>query len=612
MDGSSPRHDDASRDSVHDEAVLDGLGIAPGIAIGRAYIYTRASHDVDQQHISEDAVEAEIELFEEALSRAEFDLDRVIAITREKLGDDSAAIFEAQRMMLHDEELLRPVRAMIRDQRTNAGYAVKSVMSTHRQRIEASDDAYLRERANDLVDVQDRIIRHLRRGKLTTDVGDHAIVIAENLGAADVIRFSHRGVLGCVSEHGGATSHVSIIARALGMPSATAVPDVTNRVPADAPVLLDGHNGRLIVHPTEETRAFYRKRKQRYEALVQSDQELVDLPAQTKDGHAMTLQANIEFAQELDLVEAYGAEGIGLVRTEMLFLMRRDVSLSEAKQVDAYRTFIETVAPDEVTFRLLDFGGDKMLPLAHREHNPFLGWRGMRVLLDRPELLRPQVRALLRASAAHSVRILLPMITHLDEVEAFYEVLNNIQADLEREGTPYHPDPSIGIMVEVPAVALQAELFARYVDFFSIGTNDLTQYVLAVDRGNDRVAHRYDAWHPAVLQLIRDTIKAGEREEIPVSLCGKMGANPKAVPLLLGLGLDTISASPSFLPPVKRVIRAIRRDQTRDLADAALQAAGPGDVHQQVDDWFDEHAPEALAMDHPRAPSAVASRASEA
>ena len=604
MDESSPAHNDAP--SAPEEMLLEGLGTAPGIAIGRAYLYTRASDEVEQQRISEGEVESEIELFEEAVRRAEFDLDRVIAITREKLGDDSAAIFEAQRMMLRDEELLQPVRTIIREQQANAGHAVKSVMSAHRQRIEASDDEYLRERANDLTDVQDRIIRHLRRGKLATDVGDDAIVIAENLGAADVIRFNHRGVLGCVSEHGGVTSHVAIIARAVGMPSATAVPDATNGVPNGAQVLLDGHHGRLIVHPTEETLAFYRERQRRYEKLLKSDQELVPLPSETQDGVPVSLQANIEFKQELDLVEQYGAEGIGLVRTEMLFLMRRDVSLSESKQLNCYAEFIDAVAPHQVTFRLLDFGGDKMLPLAHREHNPFLGWRGMRVLLDRPELLRPQVRALLRAGADGSARILLPMITHLDEVHAFYEVLENVKAELERDGIPYDPDPPVGIMVEVPAVALQAGLFAQAVDFLSIGTNDLTQYVLAVDRGNDRVAHRYDAFHPAVLQLIRRTIEAAQKESIPVSLCGKMGANPKATPLLIGLGLDTISASPSFLPPVKRVVRAIRRVEALELAEAALLAPGPEAVHQRVDAWFDEYAPEALAIDHPRAPSQAA------
>jgi phosphotransferase system enzyme I (PtsI) len=374
-------------------------------------------------------------------------------------------------------------------------------------------------------------------------------------------------------------------------------------VPSGAQVLLDGHHGRLIVHPTEDTLAFYRERQRRYEELLQSDRELVPLPSETKDGYPVTLQANIEFKQELDLVDQYGAEGIGLVRTEMLFLMRRNVSLSEDEQLTCYREFIDAVAPAPVTFRLLDFGGDKMLPLAHREHNPFLGWRGMRVLLDRPELLRPQVRALLRAGADGPARILLPMITHLDEVHAFYEVLENVRAELEREGIPYDPDPPVGIMVEVPAVALQADLFAQAVDFFSIGTNDLTQYVLAVDRGNDRVAHRYDEFHPAVLQLIRRSIQAAAQEDIPVSLCGKMGANPKAAPLLIGLGLDTISASPSFLPPVKRVIRAVRRAPALDLAEATLLAPGPDAVHQQVDAWFEEYAPEALAMEHPQAPS---------
>lgn len=586
----------AARDSAGDakaERVLEGISLSPGIAIGQAHLYASASDDVDKQRIREDDVEREIALFEEALERSDQDLGRVIAISREKLGEDSTAIFEAQRMMLHDDELITPVRRRIRDDRQNAGYAVKAVMEQHRHRLEASDDEYLRERASDLSDIQDRIIRQLRRGKMSADIGESTIVIAETLGAADVIRFNKRGVLGCVSEHGGTTSHVALITRALELPAAAGIRAPTASVPEGACVILDGYQGQLIIHPTDDTIAAYRQTQAEDRKAVAAHKEIAGLPAETKDGHRIQLLANIEFRQELDLVDQYGAEGVGLLRTEMLFLMRRTISLSEEMQYEMYRTIVETV-PGVSTIRLLDLGGDKMLPLAHREHNPFLGWRGIRVLLDRPELLRPQVRALLRASKHGPLQILLPMVTDQDEVIRFNELMRDVQSELSSSGHAVGERPPVGVMVEVPAVALRPDTFAPHVDFFSIGTNDLTQYVLAVDRGNDRVANRYDALHPAVLSLIQRTVACAHDFDLSVSLCGEMGSEPRALPILVGLGLDAISASPTYLPPLKRAARSIRFVDARALAQEALQVANAAEVHDLNAEWIRIHAPEIL------------------
>lgn len=578
-----------------EERVLDGISLSPGIAVGVARLYARAPDDVERQAVDEDTIDREVALFEEAVERADRDLQRIIAISREKLGDESTAIFEAQRMMLHDDELITPVRRRIREQYQNAGYAVKSVMQQHRHRLEASDDEYLRERASDLADIQDRIIRQLRRGKMSADIGEETIVIAENLGAADVIRFNNRGVLGCVSEHGGATSHVALIARALEMPAVAGLPDITAHVPNQAPVVVDGYQGRLIVHPTADTVDRYRERKAQHRRWTKEHEELLDLPAETKDGHRLRLMANIEFREELDLIEQHGAEGIGLLRTEMLFLMRRTISLSEEMQYEMYRTVVEAV-PGVSTIRLLDLGGDKMLPLAHREHNPFLGWRGMRVLLDRPELLRPQLRALLRASAHGPLQLLLPMVTRRDEVVRFNEIMHEVHAELLSDGPTCDEVPPVGVMVEVPAVALRPDVFAPHVDFFSIGTNDLTQYVLAIDRGNNLVASHYDALHPAVLELIQRTVARAHEYDLPVSLCGEIGSEPAALPILLGLGLDTISASPTYLPPLKRVLRAIHHANAEALAQEALCAADAAEVHALNAEWLRVHAPETVDM----------------
>lgn len=576
--------------------MLDGISLAPGIAIGTAHIYAHGPGHDEDEHVEPGAVDDELALFEEALERTDRSLRRVIAIAQEKLGDDSAAIFEAHRMMLQDEELLEPVRRRIQEERQSAGYAVRAVMEQHRHRLEASDNEYLRERASDLADVQNRIIQQLRRGKLSTEAGDDAIVLADHLGAADVIRFNNRGVQGCVSAHGGSTSHVALIARALGVPMVGGVQHVTERVDPQAPVIVDGLQGRVIVHPNSETLQFYRERKARHTELLQNREELVSLPAETKDGHPVCLMANIEFQEELTLVKEYGAEGIGLLRTEMLFLMRRNITLSEDEQYEAYREVIEAVQPGVSTIRLLDLGGDKMLPLAHREHNPFLGWRGIRVLLDRPELLRPQLRALLRASVHGPLQMLLPMVTQRDEVVQLKAIMQEVRSSLVNEGHSVPDHVPLGVMVEVPSVALRADRFAAEVDFFSIGTNDLTQYVLAVDRSNDLVASHYDALHPAVLTLIQHTIEGARAQDIPVSLCGEIGSVPQAIPILLGLGLDAISASPTYLPHVKQMIRAIRLADAEALAADVLAAADVEEVHALNTAWLREYAPDALDM----------------
>lgn len=573
---------------AREERVIEGIGVAPGIAIGPAHRFHAGTPDVRQSLIPRGDVAAELQQFNEALERSEAELERVAAVAREKLGDDSAAIFEAQKMMLRDASLLEPVRALIHDKLNSAGQAVKAVMSSHRQRLEASEDDYLRERAHDLMDVQDRILRNLRRTKLVTSVEPDTIILAEDLSASDIIRFSGKDVLGFATDHGGRTSHVSIIARALRLPAVVGANEVSRSFNDSDQVIIDGFQGRVIINPDPDTLTFFEERRRSYEKLVQAHAELAELPCETEDGQSVHLSANVEFLQELDLLEAYGAEGIGLLRTEMLFLLRKDVTLSEDYQYETYRKVVEAVAPYPATIRLLDLGGDKMLPLAHREHNPFLGWRGVRVLLDRPELLRPQLRAILRASAHGPVQLLIPMVTHLDEVERVKDMLRDEKEHLRKREVPFADQVPLGIMVEVPAVALQAQAFARHVDFFSIGTNDLAQYVLAIDRGNDRVGGRYDALHPAVLALVQQTIEAGRAVDMPVSLCGELGSDIQATPILIGMGLTALSASPTYLPIIKRMVRASDLEAARQLAHDVLDATDATTVRRRVADWIRE------------------------
>ncbi|MGA0255002.1 MAG: phosphoenolpyruvate--protein phosphotransferase [Rhodothermales bacterium] len=571
-------------------SLCTGIGVSPGIAIGPAYLYARIPFEVQQRAIDPDLVGAETARFEQAIRRAERDLHKIIAVTREKLGEGSASIFEAQLLMLRDEAMYPEVISCIEQKGINAGFAVQSVMSKHRQIMEASDSEYLRERSNDLLDIQDRIIRHLRRGRILSAVDEDSIVIAENLTAADIILFSRRGILGCATDFGGPTSHVSIMARALGVPAVVSTHGATAQVATGDLVILDGIRGELLVNPDEATLERYRVKQKRYKRLLQEDKQLVGLPAETLDGHPVLLQANLELKEEIPLMAENGAQGVGLFRTEMLLLMEGRAIVTEEEQTVEYTRVVEAVAPHTTTFRILDLGGDKLLPMGHREHNPFLGWRGIRILLDKPELLVPQLRAILRASAHGPTRILLPMITRLSEVRQFKQILAETMDTLATEGVPFDRTISVGAMVEVPSVALQADLFAAEVDFFSIGTNDLTQYVLAVDRGNDLVAEIYNELHPAVLELIRMTAEAAHNVGIPVSLCGELATNLRAVPVLLGLGVDSLSASPVYLPAMKRVIRAMKRSEGKALAAQALASSDPEDFRRFMDRWLEEHA----------------------
>ncbi len=569
--------------------VLQGIGVSPGIALGPAYIYTRRSHDIEDDRIDANMVETELERLEEAISRSERDLRKIASVAEEKLGQQSADIFHAQLEMLRDAEVLSSISDCVRRDQCNAAYAVWNVLEDYRKRLLASDSEYFQERASDLSDIADRIIRHLRREKLFSKIHRESIVFAENLSAADIVLFSRRGILGCVTDFGGATSHVSIMARALGLPAVVSTHGATEQVQEGDDVILDGLKGRVFVNPDDGTVQKYLDRRARYERLVEEQRQLTHLPAETVDGHRISLAANLEFKTEVPQVREFGADGIGLFRTEVLFLMEGRLQVSEEEQFVEYRSIVESVGSGVTTFRVLDLGGDKMLPVAHREYNPFLGWRGVRILLDKPELLRPQLRALLRASSYGRIRILVPMISDLQEIRDFKSVLRKVMEELDSDRIPFDREIQVGVMVEVPSVAIMADDFASEVDFFSLGTNDLTQYVLAVDRGNDLVAERYHELHPAVLRMIKATIDAGRRHGIAVSLCGEMGSNSSFVPILVGLGLEEISASPVYIPSVKRLIRAISFEEAKQLADEVLQAVETSQVIEALERWLRDH-----------------------
>lgn len=576
------------------EQLFEGVGVAPGVAIGPVLRYASPSFEAPPERVEAAEAAAEVARFERALELAGRELRKVAALARQKLGEASAEIFEAQILLLRDPALYDDARALIREERYSADFAAQTVLGRLRRQIEDSQNEYLRERATDLLDLQNRLLRNLQQSRAFSGIEPDRLVVAESLTAADLLLFSRRNVLGCATDYGGPTSHVSIMARALGIPAVVSLHGLSEQVEGGETAVIDGFTGRVILHPSKATLAEYRARVAAYARGVEARRELAPLPAETLDGHRLALRANIDLEEEHELLGRHGAEGIGLYRTEML-LIARGRPLEEEEQLEAYRAALRAARPHPVTFRLLDLGGDKFLPMAQREHNPFLGWRGVRILLDRPELVRPQLRAVLRAAAEGPARILVPMVTEAEEVRRVRALLEQAAEELRREGLDHDPNVPLGVMVEVPAVALSIRRFVPVSDFFSIGTNDLTQFLMAVDRGNDLVADRYREFHPALLALIRQVADAGQRHGLPVGLCGEMAGNPRAAALLVGLGVGELSASPAQLLLLKQVIRSTSLEEARALARRALAQPDAQSVVTLLETWLREHQPELAA-----------------
>ncbi|WP_263787259.1 phosphoenolpyruvate--protein phosphotransferase [Salinibacter grassmerensis] len=576
-----------------DELLIEGTGAAPGIAIGTAYRYEASAPPVQRDSIPPDEVDAELDRLANAVQRAEQELETVRALAPDALVPDADAIFEAQALMLRDEDVLQAVRQRIEDEKEPAGAAVQEVLSAHRERLEDSDDAHLRTGADDLRELERRLLRALQRSAAAAPIDAHSVVAAQDLTATDLLHFRRHNLLGGVTARGGPTSHTAIVAQALGLPLLVGAGEALETVSSGDRVIVDGDEGRLIARPDPSTVDDYRRRAADASTATEGGEQEPSRPLRTTDGHTVTLRANVGLEADLDLLQADPPDGIGLLRTELFLLADGDsLSVDEERQVDAYRRVIEAAGDEGATIRLLDLGGDQLSRQATGAHddNSFLGWRGLRVLLDRPdELLRPQLRALLRANRQGPLRVLLPMVTDVAEVRRVRRMLDEESTRLTENGVPHDPNVPLGAMVEVPAMALQAPAFTEVVDFFSIGTNDLTQYVLAVGRANEQVAARHDALHPAVLGLILRVVEAGRMSGCPVEVCGEIASDVQAVPVLLGLGVDTLSVSPQSLPTVRRIIRKIEYDAAKGLGREVLQEDDAQAVRRRARTWVDTH-----------------------
>jgi len=555
------------------QIVMEGIVGAPGIAKGSAWLYL--SEDLSFERRVVDDRPAEVGRFEEALRASRSELEELADKTAQAMGDEAAGIFRAHLAMVEDEALISGVQEVIQREGRNAESALDTVVEQFAAMFETLEDPYMRERAADVRDVGRRVLRHLlgRQAVSLQDVPPDSVLVAEDLTPSDTANMNARNVRALAVEKGGATSHTAILARTLGIPALMGLSGLTQTVHTGDFLVVDAgteRRGRLFVNPPAAELADLDQRLGEQASRRKKLESLADLPAETRDGRRVILAANIGGPADVDAVLQFRGEGVGLFRTEFLFMNATRLP-SEEEQYRAYRQVVERLRPNLVVFRTLDVGGDKEIGYLGipRESNPFLGWRGLRFCLDRPDVFRPQLRAMLRASEGARIAIMFPMVSTLDEITRGRALVAELREELAREGKAIG-EVQVGIMVEVPAAAAAADILAHQADFFSIGTNDLTQYTLAVDRTNERVSGLYDSLHPAVLRLVADVIQAGRKAGRWVGMCGELAGDPLAAPILLGLGLEEFSLSPPALPRVKEVLRSLTVPEAEAVAQEAL------------------------------------------
>ena len=572
-----------TRNESADGSDVQGIGASPGIAIGPTFQFAKVEVDVERREVEDP--EAEWERFEAALEKAREQLEQVLAKAEEETGAEEASIFEAHLMMLEDPELLEEVGAAIEEEDLNAEAAIHEAAESYAQMLEAMEDEYLGARAADVRDVAERVVRVLLDlpQSPAAELTESSVILARDLTPSDTVLLDKSLVLGFCTAEGGRTSHTAILARSLALPAVVGAGRHILEIPEGETVVLDGTAGTLIVGPDQETIDEYQERQERIAATLSKAREKADEPAVTRDGKRVEVVANIGNVEGAKSAVEAGAEGVGLLRTEFLYLERDDLP-DEEEQYEAYRAVVDLFGDRPVILRTLDVGGDKDLPYLDLpdEMNPFLGVRAIRLCLDRPELFRPQLRAALRAGVERHLKLMLPMVSTISEVRAARALLEECRRELEQEERAAAEGLEVGIMIETPAAVVMAEELADEVDFFSIGTNDLTQYTMAADRTNADVASLLTGFQPAVLRLVRDTIAAGHAREIWVGLCGELAGEPLAIPILLGLGLDEFSMNPPAIPLAKQIIRQLTVEMARDVARDALALSDPEAVKELV------------------------------
>jgi len=564
------------------EKILRGIPVSGGVCRGKVLVLGKPHDAVPRHEISESDVSREIQRFGQALVQTRQQILEVQRKVSEAMGARDAGIFDAHLLVLEDPVLIDEVTRVVQEQKVNAECAFDRVAEKYAATLSAMHDEYLRERATDMRDVTTRVLNNLLGRVEEFDVHklkEPCVVVSFDLSPSTTALLDKKMVLGFGTDIGSKTSHTAIMARSLQIPAVVGLQDASKQLVTGQHVLLDGFNGLIIVNPTDQTLFEYGQVVRKHVNLQEKLRSLRDEPAVTLDGVQITLSANAEQAGDVEYIKACGAEGIGLFRTEYLFLNRETLP-TEDEQFEAYRQVASALKPHPVVIRTLDLGGDKFISHLQvpSEMNPFLGWRAIRFCLQEREIFRSQLRAILRASVEGNVKMMYPMISGLDELKQANVLVEEYKSELCAGKIPYNDAVEIGAMIEIPSAALTADALAKHVRFFSIGTNDLIQYSLAVDRLNEKIAHLYEPTHPSIVRLIKTTVEAGRRNGIWVGVCGEMAGEPALVPLLLGLGVDELSAAVSVVPSIKFLIRRLKMSEARELAEFALNCDSAAEI----------------------------------
>ena len=573
--------------------MISGIPASPGIVFGKALVLKEEKIVLDTEKIKDDQIDAEVARFYAGREAAVEQLTAIKDRAFQSLGEEKAAIFEGHLMILEDEELEEEIIEYLRSHKVNAGVAASRIIDQQVEMLSEIDDEYLKERAGDIRDIGNRLIKNILGMKVVDlgEIDEEAILVAYDLTPSETAQLNLDKVLGFITDIGGRTSHTSIMARSLELPAIVGTNDVTEKVKTGDYLILDAINNAVYVNPSREDI----ERLKKLEAQLAEEKaelaKLKDLQALTLDGHRVDVVANIGTIRDCEGADRNGAEGVGLYRTEFLF-MDRDQLPSEEEQFIAYKEVVEAMNGRIVILRTMDIGGDKELPYLDlpKEMNPFLGWRAIRIAFDRRQILHDQLRAVLRASAFGKLAVMFPMIISVEEIRELKSVIEVLKQELRNEGKAFDESIQIGVMVETPAAAVNARFLAKEVDFFSIGTNDLTQYTLAVDRGNEMISHLYNPLSPAVLNLIKQVIDASHAEGKWTGMCGELAGDEKATLLLLGMGLDEFSMSAISIPRIKKLIRNVNFHDAKELADSALQKPTAVEIEQLVADFLAEKA----------------------
>lgn len=575
-----------------------GVGVAPGIARGTVFVLRPDDDEPPMLRISENDIPAEIARFEAALILTRAQILEMQQRIAEAIGAKDAGIFDAHLLVVEDRTLIDEVLRTLKRDLWNIEYVFQQVANRYSKTLSEIDDPYLRERALDINDVTRRVIHNLmgKSGRSLTEIETPHILVAHNLTPSDTAQLNRNLVLGFATDMGSRTSHTAIMARSLNIPSVVALHDVSEHLEAGDHVLIDGYSGFLIVNPTDQTLWEYGELEVMKTAVEEKLTELRETPSTTVDGRHIILSANIELPEDVEAVKRSGAEGIGLYRTEFFYINKEELP-DEESQFQTYRKVALDVAPNPVIIRTLDLGGDKFMSSLQlpEELNPFLGWRAIRFCLERPDVFKTQLRAILRASVGGNIRMMYPMISGVDELKRANAVLEECREELRAEGKPFNEEMEVGAMIEVPSAALVADLLAREVDFFSIGTNDLIQYTIAVDRVNEKIAHLYEPTHPAIIRLIKMVVNAAHAHNLWVGVCGEMAGEISLTPLLVGLGVDELSTGAAIVPRVKRAVQSLDISVCLQLVDEVKNLDSAAEILEKCEAVARAHYPELLS-----------------